>query len=87
MKKKIFLTILGLLVLIGAIIGVKALQIMDLIKMGETFEMPPESVVIEESATKSLTSSFQSIGSVEAARGVMVASEVAGTVVGILFQS
>ena len=47
MKKKIFLTILGLLVLISAIIGVKALQIMDLIKMGETFEMPPESVVIE----------------------------------------
>jgi membrane fusion protein (multidrug efflux system) len=87
MKKKIFLTILGLLVLVGAIIGVKALQIVDLIKMGETFEMPPETVVIEESATKTLTVSFQSIGSVEAARGVMVASEVSGKVVGILFQS
>lgn len=87
MKKKILLTILGLLVFIGAIIGVKALQIFDLIKMGETFEMPPETVVIAESSTKSLTSSFQSIGSVEAARGVMVASEVSGTVVGILFQS
>ncbi|MFM8831534.1 MAG: hypothetical protein ACKOHM_11085 [Spartobacteria bacterium] len=71
MKKKIFLTILGLLLLVGAIIGVKVLQIVDLIQMGETFEMPPETVVIEESAIKSLSSSFQSIGSVEAARGVM----------------
>ena len=87
MKKKIFLTIVGLLVLVGAIIGVKALQIVNLIKMGATFEMPPETVVIQESATKPLTASFQSIGSVEAARGVMVASEVSGKVVGILFQS
>lgn len=87
MKKKIFLTILGLLVLVGAIIGVKALQIMSLIKMGETFEMPPETVVIEPAATKFLTTSFQSIGTVEAARGVMVSSEVSGKVVGILFQS
>lgn len=87
MKKKIFLTILGLLVLVGAIIGVKALQIVSLIKMGETFELPPETVVIGSAATKSLTTSFQSIGTVEAARGVMVASEVSGKVVGILFQS
>jgi membrane fusion protein (multidrug efflux system) len=87
MKKKIFFTILALLVLIGAIIGVKALQIVSLIKMGETFEMPPETVAIEESLTKTLTTSFQSVGSVEAARGVMVASEVSGKVVGILFQS
>ena len=87
MKKKIFFTVLGLLLLIGAIIGVKALQIVSLIKMGETFEMPPETVVIEDSVTKTLTTSFQSIGSVEAARGVMVSSEVSGKVVGILFQS
>jgi membrane fusion protein (multidrug efflux system) len=87
MKKKIFFTIIGLLLIAGAIIGVKALQIMSLIKMGESFEMPPETVVIEEAESKSLTTSFQSVGSVEAAKGVMVTSEVAGKVVSILFQS
>jgi membrane fusion protein (multidrug efflux system) len=87
MKKKIFFTIIGLILIAGAIIGVKALQIMSLIKMGESFEMPPETVVIEEAESKSLTTSFQSVGSVEAAKGVMVTSEVAGKVVSILFQS
>jgi membrane fusion protein (multidrug efflux system) len=49
--------------------------------------MPLETVVIADSVTKSLTASFQSIGSVEAARGVMVASEVSGKVESILFHS
>ncbi|MEI8293629.1 MAG: efflux RND transporter periplasmic adaptor subunit [bacterium] len=87
MIKKILLTVLGLLLLIGGIIGVKALQIVSLIQMGEHFEMPPETVVMEDCVTKSLTASFQSVGSVEAARGVTVASEVSGKVVAILFQS
>lgn len=87
MKKKIFLTILALFLLVGCILGVKALQIAKLIEMGKSFEMPPETVVLQEASTKHLTTSFESIGSVEAARGVMVASEVSGKVVGILFQS
>jgi membrane fusion protein (multidrug efflux system) len=87
MKRIFFLTVLSLLVLTGTIVGIKALQILSLIKIGETFEIPPETVVIEESSTKSLTRSFHSIGSVEAARGVLVPSEVSGKVVGILFQS
>jgi len=87
MIKKILLTVFVSVLLIGAIIGVKALQIIHLIKSGESFEMPPETVVMEESVTKSLTTAFQSVGSVEAARGVMVASEVSGKVVGIFFHS
>jgi hypothetical protein len=38
MIKKIIFTVLALLVLVGGIIGVKALQIVSLIKMGKTLK-------------------------------------------------
>ena len=41
MKKKIFLTLLGLIILVGAIAGVKTLQIKKMIDQGKKMVMPP----------------------------------------------
>jgi membrane fusion protein (multidrug efflux system) len=87
MKKKILLTLLSLLLLIGAIIAVKALQIVDLIASGENLKLPPESVLVAEAASKTWAFSFNTVGTVEAVRGVMVANEVPGKVMRIGFES
>ena len=51
MKKKILLTLVGILLLVAAIIGIKASQIMDLIAAGKTFQIPPISIQVTEAIT------------------------------------
>ena len=44
MKKQIVLTIVGLIVLVGALVGIKGLQIGDMLAQGKTYVPPPEVV-------------------------------------------
>lgn len=44
MKKAIFFSILGLLIVAGVLAGIKTLQIRAMIAQGKQFVMPPEVV-------------------------------------------
>jgi len=87
MKKKILLTLVGILLLVAAIIGIKASQIMDLIAAGKTFQIPPISIQVTEAITQSWADQFDAVGTIESVQGVTLANEVAGKVEKIAFAS
>lgn len=86
MKKKIFLTIIGLIILVGAIGGIKALQIGRMIAQGKNFAPPPETVTTARAMAESWESVVPSVGSLEAVQGVMVTAELTGKVTRIAFE-
>lgn len=86
MKKKIFFTILGLLLLAGGISGIKALQIKKMIDQGKSVTFPPEVVTAEAAKKSSWESTLNSVGSLTAVQGVTMAAELAGKVVHIAFE-
>ncbi len=87
MTKKIILTIVGLIVLLGGLYGLKMLQFRDMKAAGESMQMPPETVSSAEVTAAHWKPFFSAIGSVTAAQGVTLSSEVAGTVSRIAFES
>lgn len=87
MIRKILFILGPILLLVGAVVAIKALQIGDLIAMGENFEMPPETVSMALVSKRSIVPFIASVGSVEAERGVVVTTEVAGKIMTILFDS
>jgi membrane fusion protein (multidrug efflux system) len=86
MKKKIFLTLLGLLILAGGISGIKTLQISKMIGQGKKMVLPPEVVTVAVAQKSSWESTLNSVGSLVAVQGVTVAAEMAGKVVHISFE-
>ncbi|NBR48903.1 efflux RND transporter periplasmic adaptor subunit [bacterium] len=87
MKKKFLLTFLGLLLLVAAIVGIKAWQITDLIAAGKNFKVPPISVQVTEATTENWADHFDAVGTIESVQGVTLANEVAGKVEKIAFES
>lgn len=86
-EKKILLTLVGILLLVAAIIGIKASQIMDLIAAGKTFQIPPISIQVTEATTQSWADQFDAVGTIESVQGVTLANEVPGKVEKIAFES
>jgi len=86
MKKRVILTIVGLLVLIGILSGIKGLQIFRMIAYGKKFVPPPETVTTFEVHPDSWESLLTSVGSLEAVQGVMVTAELKGKVEKIAFE-
>lgn len=87
MTKKIFLTLAGLLLLIGALVGVKLLQFQAMFAAGASFEPPPEPVTTIAVKQDLWQPALNAIGSVVAAQGVTLSAEEAGTVRRIAFES
>jgi membrane fusion protein, multidrug efflux system len=84
------LVVLGLLVLVGALAGVKAMQIGSLIKMGEEMQKsgpPPEAVGTAVAQEQAWEGSLTAVGSISAAKGVSVSNDAAGVVTAIRFES
>lgn len=88
MIKRILLTLLGLLLLVGAIAGVKFLQIKTMMDpaLKAASAPPPETVTTAEITAESWESSVTAVGSLAAVKGVMVASELQGKIETIAFQ-
>lgn len=87
MKKRIFLTIVGLVVVIALLAGIKTLQIRAMIAQGKKFVPPPETVTTAVVKSESWGSALTAVGSLTAVQGVTVASELAGKVVQIAFRA
>jgi membrane fusion protein, multidrug efflux system len=86
MVKRIIITLIGIIVLIGMLAGIKGLQIRRMIAHGDSFVPPPEVVTTAMAKNDSWESLLTAVGSLEAVQGVVVTSELTGKVVHIAFK-
>jgi len=86
MKKRIILTLIGLVILIAILGAVKALQIGAMIDQGKKFVPPPETVTSAVVKADSWETSLTAVGSLTAVQGVTIAAELVGKVVKIAFE-
>ena len=86
MTKRIIFTILGVLIMIGILGGIKSLQISRMIAIGSQSSPPPETVTTAVLRSASWESLIISVGSLEAVQGVMLTAELPGKVTRIAFE-
>jgi membrane fusion protein (multidrug efflux system) len=87
MARKIGIAVFLVLLVAGGLAGVKALQVRKLVEMGKSYAPPPESVASFVAREEKWQSTLSAIGSITAAQGVNVTTEVPGLVREILFQA
>ncbi|HEX9078777.1 MAG TPA: efflux RND transporter periplasmic adaptor subunit [Desulfuromonadaceae bacterium] len=85
MKKRIIIALIGLVILVAALAGIKALQIKAMIDQGKKMVPPPETVTATAARTESWETALTAVGSLTAVQGVNIAAELAGKVVQIAF--
>jgi membrane fusion protein, multidrug efflux system len=86
-KRVWIVAIVGLLAVVAILAGIKVGQIGTMINAGKQFVPPPESVTSAKVEALEWQSGRSAIGTLVAIRGVTLASEVAGTVRDIRFES
>ena len=86
MFKRIFFTIIGLILLVGLLGGIKGLQIKQMISHGKKFSPPPARVTAAPVTAEAWESRVTSVGSLEAVEGVTVSAALNGKVVGLFFK-
>jgi membrane fusion protein, multidrug efflux system len=77
----------GLVVVIGILVGVKANQIVSMVRAGESFVPPPAAVTSAKVEAAQWEAAREAIGSLVAVRGVILSAELPGTVREIGFES
>ena len=87
MTKKLIVGLVIVVVVGGTLGVVKALQIRALIAAGAAFVPPPETISSALAHEEKWQDSLTAVGSVNAAQGVIVSPEIAGTVTEIAFES
>jgi membrane fusion protein (multidrug efflux system) len=87
MTRRIILTLVGLVLLIGIIGGIKALQIRRMIEQQGEFAPSPETVTTAQVRAETWESLLTSVGSLAAVHGVTVGAEMSGKVVAITFEA
>ncbi|MCU0792782.1 MAG: efflux RND transporter periplasmic adaptor subunit [Opitutaceae bacterium] len=90
MFKKLSLTGLILLAVLGPIVGIKVLQIGSLIAMGKEQQaagMPPTPVATYVANEQNWEEIIQTVGSLQAVQGVTLSAELGGTVVEIAVEN
>ena len=80
MLKKIILTIVFLVLLIGALVGLKLQQFQTMFAAGAKMTQPPATVTTHPVTADAWQPTLDAVGSVVAVQGVTVSAEVAGTV-------
>ncbi|WP_242336773.1 MULTISPECIES: efflux RND transporter periplasmic adaptor subunit [Anaeromyxobacter] len=86
-KKQWVVVIVGLLAVVGILVGVKAGQIVTMVRAGESFVPPPEAVTSAKVEATQWEATRAAIGSLVAVRGVMLSAELPGAVRDITFES
>lgn len=87
MITRVFITIAGLLILVGAIGAVKGLQIGRMVAHGKAFAPPPQTVTVAPVNASRWEFTLNAVGSLEAVQGVMVTAEMPGKIVHLELQS
>ncbi len=87
-KRKMWTAVIvGLIISVAGLGGVKALQIGTMIKAGKSFAPPPEAVTTAQAEATQWQASHPAIGSLVAIHSVVIGSELPGTVREIFFDS
>src|SRR5512141_487410 len=86
MKKRILFAILGVLIVIGVLAGIKFLQIRTMVEHGKKAVPPPDTVSTVTARSESWDTSLSAVGSLTAVQGVTVAAELSAKVVEIAFE-
>lgn len=87
MKKRIIFAILGLVILIAILAGIKFLQIRAMIDQGKKFVPPPETVTTATVKAESWENALTAVGTLTAVQGVNLSAELTGKVAKIAFES
>jgi membrane fusion protein (multidrug efflux system) len=87
MTKKVILAVVVVVAALGALAGIKVLQIKTLIAFGKSFVPPPETVSTAPAKEENWPESIATVGSITAVQGVHLTAEVAGIVKEITFES
>lgn len=87
MIRKIALSLVLLLVVLGVLGGIKAIQIKALVAAGKAFTMPPETVSSFQVREEKWQGMINAIGSIVAVQGVVITPEIPGLVQEIAFES
>ncbi len=87
MKRKILFAIIIVVLAVGTLAGIKVLQIRKLMAMGAAFVPPPETVSSAVASQEKWQDTFSAVGSITAAQGVEVSTEVGGIIREIAFDS
>ncbi len=87
MIRKVIVAVFVVLVIFGALAGIKVLQFKTLIAAGKSYSPPPESVASFTVREEKWQGTLSAIGSVTAVQGVNVTTEVPGLVREIAFES
>jgi membrane fusion protein (multidrug efflux system) len=87
-KNKMWIAVVfGLLIIVGALVGIKVSQIRAMIAAGKSFAMPPESVTSVKVEATSWESTRAAIGSVVAIHDVSLGAELPGVIREVNFDS
>jgi membrane fusion protein (multidrug efflux system) len=87
MAKKIILTALGLIIVVGALAGIKVMQFQAMSASAATAGPPPESVAVSEVKEVMWQPTIEAVGTITAVQGVTLSAEVPGTIKRIAFES
>src|SRR5512143_2530011 len=87
MTKRMWLMLMGVAGVVGALGVVKVLQIQSAIAQAASFQMPPEAVTTIVARAEDWGATLNAIGTVASARGVTVSADLPGIVDQILFES
>jgi membrane fusion protein (multidrug efflux system) len=87
MKKRILYAVLGVILIIAVLAGIKTLQIKTMIAGGKKFVPPAETVTTAKVSSDAWETSLGSIGTLSAVQGVVVSAELAGKVAKISFEA
>jgi membrane fusion protein (multidrug efflux system) len=87
MLKKVFLALVAVLLLAGALAGIKYLQISRMIAQGKEYVPPPATVTAAPVVAAEWEQRLTAVGSLEAVQGVTVTAEMSGKVAEIAFQA
>jgi membrane fusion protein (multidrug efflux system) len=87
MNKRIIFAIVGVLVIVGLLAGIKTLQIRSMIASGKKFVPPPETVTTAKVTSESWETLLGSVGTLTAVQGVNLTAETSGKVMKIAFES
>ncbi|MGD9330956.1 MAG: efflux RND transporter periplasmic adaptor subunit [Desulfobacterales bacterium] len=85
MKKKVFLALAGIVLLIAVLGGIKFLQINRMIAQGNQFVPPPTTVTAATVERTTWETTLTAVGSLEAVQGVTITAELGGKVTAIAF--
>jgi membrane fusion protein (multidrug efflux system) len=87
MKKKVLISVVAAVLVLVALVGIKAMQIGTLIAVGKSFVPPPETVSTATAREDKWQDTLSAVGSINAVQGVTITAEIPGTIREITFES